>query len=76
MIRSYKFGVCYVAPGQTTEEEMFQNTMDKTSGAFKGFLEWLGDMIELKGWKGYRAGMCLRLCFCCTYTHRIAHHFP
>jgi RAP1 GTPase activating protein 1 len=25
VIRSYKFGLCYVAPGQTTEEEMFAN---------------------------------------------------
>lgn len=27
VIRSYKFGLCYVAPGQSTEDEMFQNNM-------------------------------------------------
>ena len=27
VIRSYKFGVAYLAQGQTTEEEMFSNTM-------------------------------------------------
>eukprot|EP00158_Paraphelidium_tribonemae_P001232 Partr_v1_DN24146_c0_g1_i1_m71146 putative GTPase activating protein len=57
VIRSYKFGLLYVAPGQSTEEEMFQNSYDQSSPAFKNFLNFLGERIELKGWKGYRAGL-------------------
>ena len=29
VIRSYKFGVTYLAPGQSTEEEMFMNRMGR-----------------------------------------------
>lgn len=31
--------------------------VDNTSDAFKQFLNFLGERIELKGWKGYRAGL-------------------
>ncbi|KAJ3211224.1 hypothetical protein HDU67_004667 [Dinochytrium kinnereticum] len=57
VIRSYKFGVVYMAEGQTTEEEMLQNRHENTSPSFKQFLNFLGETIELKGWKGYRAGL-------------------
>ncbi|KAJ3036781.1 hypothetical protein HDV00_002393 [Rhizophlyctis rosea] len=57
VIRSYKFGVAYVGPGQTSEEEMLQNRMETSSPAFKQFLNFLGETIELRGWKGYRAGL-------------------
>ncbi|KAJ3410828.1 hypothetical protein HDV05_003189 [Chytridiales sp. JEL 0842] len=57
VIRSYKFGVAYVAPGQSTEEEMFANKHENASPAFKKFLNFLGETIELRGWKGYRAGL-------------------
>ena len=36
---------------------MFANRMDDASAGFKGFLNFLGETIELKGWKGYRAGL-------------------
>ncbi|KAI8838115.1 hypothetical protein BC829DRAFT_371413 [Chytridium lagenaria] len=57
VIRSYKFGVVYMTEGQTTEEEMLQNRHENASPAFKQFLNFLGETIELRGWKGYRAGL-------------------
>ncbi|KAJ3185375.1 hypothetical protein HDU85_001425 [Gaertneriomyces sp. JEL0708] len=57
VIRSYKFGVAYVGPGQSSEEEMFSNKADDVSPSFKQFLNFLGETIELRGWKGYRAGL-------------------
>ena len=79
VIRSYKFGVTYLGPDQSTEEEMFSNKTGKHcfiilaccmykkctnytaisagSPAFKEFLQFLGETIELRGWKGYRAGL-------------------
>lgn len=57
VIRSYKFGVGYLAPGQSTEEQMMSNKMENSSVAFKQFLAFLGETIQLKGWKGYRAGL-------------------
>ncbi|KNE67585.1 hypothetical protein AMAG_12037 [Allomyces macrogynus ATCC 38327] len=55
VIRSYKFGLGYLRHGQTTEEHMFSNTEGAPS--FKEFLNFLGEKIALKGWKGYRAGL-------------------
>ncbi|KAJ1560856.1 hypothetical protein HK096_006954, partial [Nowakowskiella sp. JEL0078] len=57
VIRSYKFGVIYLQKGQTTEAEALANKMENTSLEFKKFLNFLGETIELKGWKGYRAGL-------------------
>ncbi|TPX37237.1 hypothetical protein SmJEL517_g01108 [Synchytrium microbalum] len=57
VIRSYKFGVTYLAPGQSNEEEMFMNRMENVSPQFRQFLTFLGETIELRGWKGYRAGL-------------------
>ncbi|KNC98044.1 uncharacterized protein SPPG_06458 [Spizellomyces punctatus DAOM BR117] len=57
VIRSYKFGVAYVGPGQCSEEEMFSNRAENASPKFKEFLNFLGETIELRGWKGYRAGL-------------------
>ncbi|KAI9199796.1 uncharacterized protein BJ171DRAFT_462005 [Polychytrium aggregatum] len=57
VIRSYKFGLTYLGSGQATEEEMFSNKHEHTSQGFKQFLNFLGETIELKGWKGYRAGL-------------------
>ncbi|KAK9718618.1 hypothetical protein K7432_005338 [Basidiobolus ranarum] len=57
IIRSYKFGVCYLGPGQSNEEQMFSTTWEQTSPAFSGFLKFLGETIRLKSWKGYRAGL-------------------
>ncbi|KAI9324370.1 hypothetical protein BDR26DRAFT_881619 [Obelidium mucronatum] len=57
VIRSYKFGVGYCMAGQTTEAEMMANRHETSSPAFKQFLSFLGETIELRGWKGYRAGL-------------------
>ncbi|KAK9762643.1 hypothetical protein K7432_011436 [Basidiobolus ranarum] len=57
IIRSYKFGVCYIGPGQSNEDDMFSTTWEQTSPAFSGFLNFLGENIRLKNWKGYRAGL-------------------
>ncbi|KAI8837984.1 hypothetical protein BJ741DRAFT_602438 [Chytriomyces cf. hyalinus JEL632] len=57
VIRSYKFGVAYCTAGQTTEAEMLSNRHDSISPGYKAFLQFLGETIELRGWKGYRAGL-------------------
>ncbi|RUS24190.1 hypothetical protein BC938DRAFT_473971 [Jimgerdemannia flammicorona] len=58
VIRSYKFGVGYVG-GEipANEESMLSCRLEQTSPAFHEFLAWLGDTVELKGWKGYRGGL-------------------
>ncbi|RKP06977.1 hypothetical protein THASP1DRAFT_31215 [Thamnocephalis sphaerospora] len=60
VIRSYKFGICYLKAGQTTETEMLENDWEDTSPAFRKFLDFIGERIRLKGWKGYRAGLDVR----------------
>jgi RAP1 GTPase activating protein 1 len=57
IIRSYKFGVGYLAPGQSTAFEMFSNKEEELSDGFMEFLSFLGDVIDLEGWEGYRAGL-------------------
>ncbi|KAI9137073.1 hypothetical protein BKA69DRAFT_62166 [Paraphysoderma sedebokerense] len=57
VIRSYKFGLCYLRSGQRTEEEMFSNKEADTSPEFREFLNFIGETIELRNWKGYRAGL-------------------
>jgi len=57
VIRSYKFGLLYAKPGQSAEQELFNNKMEDTSKHFKEFLNFIGERIELKNWKGYRAGL-------------------
>ncbi|KAG0268773.1 hypothetical protein BGZ95_002307, partial [Linnemannia exigua] len=52
VIRCYKFGVVMLLPGQTLEYQGLTNTR-----AFMEFLEWLGEPVQLNGWKGYRAGL-------------------
>ena len=42
----YKFGVIYQKKKQTNEEEVFSNTEE--SPAFKEFLEFLGDTVQLQ----------------------------
>ncbi|RUS21539.1 hypothetical protein BC937DRAFT_92345 [Endogone sp. FLAS-F59071] len=61
IIRSYKFGVAYVGGDiEGTEDGMLACRMEQTSPAFHEFLGWLGDTIELKGWKGYRGGLDIK----------------
>ncbi|KAJ1552517.1 hypothetical protein HK405_011033 [Cladochytrium tenue] len=57
VIRSYKFGLAYIGGQQSSEADLFANTQENTSPAFRQFQEFLGEIIELKGWKGYRAGL-------------------
>ena len=57
VIRSYKFGVGYLAKGQNTEAQMMTTKIENTSAEFRKFLNFLGETIELKNWKGYRAGL-------------------
>ncbi|ELR11121.1 RapGAP/RanGAP domain containing protein [Acanthamoeba castellanii str. Neff] len=53
--KNYKFGILYVKEGQTKENEMFANV--ETSAAFDEFLEFLGNRIVLRDWKGFRGGL-------------------
>jgi len=57
VIRSYKFGLLYAKAGQSKEVELFNNKNEETSKEFKEFLNFIGERIELKNWKGYRAGL-------------------
>ncbi|KAI8990343.1 hypothetical protein BDB01DRAFT_781017 [Pilobolus umbonatus] len=52
---SYKFGLLTVCEGQTTEEEWFSNS--GISDGLKKLLDIIGEPIELKGYKGYSAGL-------------------
>lgn len=55
VIKNYKIGVLYCKEGQSQEDEMFCN--EYGSEAFEQFLDFLGDRVELNGWKKYRAGL-------------------
>uniref|UniRef100_A0A8C7F4P3 RAP1 GTPase activating protein n=1 Tax=Oncorhynchus kisutch TaxID=8019 RepID=A0A8C7F4P3_ONCKI len=52
---NFKFGVIYQKFGQTSEEELFGNSVE--SPAFVEFLEFLGEKIELHDFKGFRGGL-------------------
>jgi RAP1 GTPase activating protein 1 len=62
VIRSYKFGVIYSGSNQTTEAEALRNSHESTSIAYRQFLEFLGEKIELRNWKGYKAGLDVSGC--------------
>lgn len=51
----FKVGVLYAGPGQTTEEEMYNNECG--SPAFREFLDFLGSRVRLKGFEGYKGGL-------------------
>lgn len=55
LIKAYKFGIVYCKEGQVDENDMFSN--QKKSPEFEEFLEWMGEKIKLKGYKGYRGGL-------------------
>ncbi|KAG9072333.1 hypothetical protein KI688_000103 [Linnemannia hyalina] len=57
VIRSYKFGVVMLLPGQTLEYQGLTNTKESCTPEFLDFLTWLGEPVQLQGWKGYRAGL-------------------
>uniref|UniRef100_A0A8C8ELV7 Rap-GAP domain-containing protein n=1 Tax=Oncorhynchus tshawytscha TaxID=74940 RepID=A0A8C8ELV7_ONCTS len=52
---NFKFGVIYQKFGQTSEEELFGNSVE--SPAFVEFLEFLGEKVELNDFKGFRGGL-------------------
>ncbi|KAI8078768.1 uncharacterized protein BX664DRAFT_342650 [Halteromyces radiatus] len=52
---AYKFGVLSILNNQTKEEDWFSNT--GLSSSFDQFLNILGNRIQLKGYKGYAAGL-------------------
>ncbi|ELP94941.1 rap GTPase-activating protein, putative [Entamoeba invadens IP1] len=56
-VSHYKFGVIYVKPGQTTEDQIFSNTESDCSPAFWNFLNLIGAKIELSKYSGYRGGL-------------------
>ncbi|XP_077970513.1 uncharacterized protein LOC120327908 isoform X2 [Styela clava] len=50
-----KFGILYQKPNQAKEEEVFGN--QEESPAFKEFLEFIGEIVDLQGFKGFRGGL-------------------
>lgn len=54
VIDTHKVGIMYVAPGQTTEKEILENTHG--SPAYTRFLEGLGRLIDLRGQVDVYAG--------------------
>ncbi|KAF9157131.1 hypothetical protein BG015_000024 [Linnemannia schmuckeri] len=44
-------------PGQTLEYQGLTNTRESCTPEFLDFLNWLGEPVQLQGWKGYRAGL-------------------
>lgn len=50
-----KVGVLYVKKGQTNENEIFSNLSGDEH--FEEFLNFIGERIELKDWKGYNGGL-------------------
>ncbi|XP_029993684.1 rap1 GTPase-activating protein 1-like isoform X7 [Sphaeramia orbicularis] len=52
---NFKFGIIYQKYGQTSEEELFGNSVE--SPAFVEFLEFVGEKIELHNFKGFRGGL-------------------
>ena len=53
--RQMKIGLVYVAAGQTTEEEMFNNRSGGSN--FEMFMSLLGDRVKLYKFGGYRGGL-------------------
>mmetsp|Transcript_26777 Transcript_26777/g.37695 ORF Transcript_26777/g.37695 Transcript_26777/m.37695 type:complete len:675 (+) Transcript_26777:3-2027(+) len=55
IVSAYKFGVMYCGPKQTTESQMYDNV--EGSAEYQEFLDFLGDRIQLAGWKNYSGGL-------------------
>ena len=54
-VKNLKFGLIYQGPRQVTEEDFFGN-QDHTP-EFERFMRLLGDIVPLKGYKGYSGGL-------------------
>ncbi|KAF9356865.1 hypothetical protein BGX34_009716 [Mortierella sp. NVP85] len=57
IVRHYKFGIYHLLAGQTLERQGLANPCDSCTPDFMDFVHWLGEPIQLRGWKGYRAGL-------------------
>ncbi len=51
----HKVGIMYCRPGQSTEEEMYNN--EEAGPAFNEFLDLLGQRVRLKGFDKYTGGL-------------------
>eukprot|EP01114_Cavostelium_apophysatum_P020821 TRINITY_DN7085_c0_g1_i1.p1 TRINITY_DN7085_c0_g1~~TRINITY_DN7085_c0_g1_i1.p1 ORF type:complete len:1111 (-),score=277.32 TRINITY_DN7085_c0_g1_i1:60-3392(-) len=67
MLSTYKFGVLFMADGQTEEDAMFSN--ERSSPDFDQFLRIIGERVVLEGFGGYRGGLDTR--FNSTGTHTV-----
>jgi len=56
-VTHYKFGLMYAGPGQSQEEDIFNNLMSQTSPAFTEFIEFIGTRVTLKGFTEYNGGL-------------------
>lgn len=72
-VRNFKFGVLYLKPGQTTEDQIYGN--QDTGDLFKQFLNVLGNVIPLKGHKGFRGLLSTFFLhfFRCNFFYTIYH---
>ncbi|TMW51106.1 hypothetical protein DOY81_003806 [Sarcophaga bullata] len=52
---NFKFGVVYMKPGQSCDDEMLSN--QEASQDFEEFLDVLGERVRLKGWDRFRGGL-------------------
>ena len=55
--KNFKFGVLYVKPNQTDENDIFGNMGKDTSDDYNDFLAFLGEKVALKGWSKYCGGL-------------------
>lgn len=62
LVTGYKFGVLYMAPNQSTEEDMYNNTDGST--AYQAFLDLIGTRVALAKHQGFRGGLDCMLSVC------------
>ncbi|KAH3767176.1 GTPase activating protein Rap1-GAP [Pelomyxa schiedti] len=56
-VRAYKFGVLWVKPNQTDENDIFSNLEADSTPRYREFLDFIGTKVALEGWTHYRAGL-------------------
>jgi len=62
----YKFGILYAKAHNMAEDLLYENS--EMSPDFEEFLEWVGDKVQLSGWKKFKGGLDVRGTNC-TGTH-------
>lgn len=55
VFKNFKFGVLFVPPGVTEEDELYDNNV--LSPDFCEFLDFLGSKISLEGWTNFTGGL-------------------